>query len=264
MNNLSYYDQSEWNAWKSGQPLETLLAALNKNYPGNVFVLAHSHGNVVVSEALRLATNKIVNTYVASQAAMSARSYDNTIPTNAAAYYTITTSDPQGNYYTNGAPSYFSASAGAGTYVNFFNPNDWALMGDNPLGLHPGWLFDQGEKPDKREFYGYTNPTPTIPSGYYVDSQLATTGRLVPFVSLNFPTNTYQIFAMCAQSYSLALGVQMNVGGDSFDPDLQVDLSSPPYNFGRAHIQHDTQFVYHNMTNSPYWLKLLQIYRIKN
>jgi hypothetical protein len=264
---LSLYDTSEWNAWKSGQSLETFLASwLNKNYPNHVYLLAHSQGNVVASQALRLASNQLVNTYVASQAALSARAYDNTLPTNAASYYTITTSDPQGNYYTNGAPSYFSASAGAGKYVNFFNPNDYALMGDsiNPFAFHPGWLEDQSLKPDKQENYYYTTPTASIPSGYYLQSsEYNRTGSPSTIYPLYFPTNTYQIFAMCAQSYSLALGAQIGVGG-TFQAGQQVNLSGSQFNFGNTHIQHDEQFVFDNMTTSAYWLKLLQSFELHN
>jgi hypothetical protein len=258
-----YYDWSEWNAWKTGQSLETFLAnTLNKNYPNHVYLLAHSQGNVVAGEALRLAPTQLVNTYVASQAALSARAYDNTLPTNAASYYTITTSDPQGNYYTNSAPSYFSASAGAGTYVNFYNPQDYALMGYsiNLLASHPGWLYDQSLKPDANLKFYYEAPSPTVPSGYYYYPLVAGNYQVVPLI---FPTNTYEIFAMCAQSYSLALGAQTNAAG-KFATRNQVNLNVFPYNFGSTHIQHDAEFVSDNMTTAVYWLKLLQVYGLHN
>jgi pimeloyl-ACP methyl ester carboxylesterase len=256
-----YYDWSEWNAWKTGQSLETFLAnTLNKNYPNHVYLLAHSQGNVVAGEALRLAPSRVVNTYVASQGALSARAFDNTLPTNAASYYTITTSDPQGNYYTNGAPSYFSASAGAGTYVNFFNTNDWALMG-NSISLaafHPGWLYDQSLKPDANLKFYYEAPSPTVPSGYYYYPLVAGNYQVVPLI---FPTNTYEVFAMCAQSYSRALGAQVGVNGPFLS--RQINLSASPYNFGSTHIQHDEQFTFDNMTTSAYWQQLLVSFALK-
>jgi pimeloyl-ACP methyl ester carboxylesterase len=256
-----YYDWSEWNAWKTGQSLETFLAnTLNSNYPGHVYLLAHSQGNVVAGEALRLAPSRVVNTYVASQGALSARAFDNTLPTNAASYYTITTSDPQGNYYTNGAPSYFSASAGAGTYVNFFNTNDWALMG-NSISLaafHPGWLYDQSLKPDANLKFYYEAPSPTVPSGYYYYPLVAGNYQVVPLI---FPTNTYEVFAMCAQSYSRALGAQVGVNGPFLS--RQINLSASPYNFGSTHIQHDEQFTFDNMTTSAYWQQLLVSFALK-
>ena len=64
-------------AWQSGTGLLNMLNDLNTKYPGHVYVLAHSMGNVVAGEALRLAgNNQVVNTYVASQAAVSAHTYD--------------------------------------------------------------------------------------------------------------------------------------------------------------------------------------------
>jgi hypothetical protein len=256
------YDTSEWNAWKTGQPLENFLSQLNGMYPSNVYLLAHSQGNVVVGEALRQATNQIVNTYVASQAALSARAYDNTIPPNATNYYTITTPDPQGHYYTNGAPSYFAASSGAGTYVNFFNPNDYALMGNNmnPFAFHPGWLYDQSTKPDNNAWYYYEAPSASVPTGYYYGPLVRGNYQVIPLL---FPTNTYEIFAMGAQSYSLALGAQVRVGLP-FYTNAQLDLSASPYNFGSAHIQHDQQFTYDMPTTFIYWQKLLQTFKLKN
>ena len=266
LSQLAGFDMSEWNARESGKSLNTFLAKLNNNYPSHVYVMAHSQGNVVVGEALRLATNRIVNTYVASQAALSARAYDNTVPTNASSYYSIKTSDPQGNYYTNGSPPYFSSSTGAGAYVNFYNPNDYALMGDslNPLTFHPGWLEDQDLKPVQTEgVYHYQTPNVSYPSGYSVSVfNFSRSGPSGP-VSLYFPTNTYQIFSMAAQSYSLALGAQTNVGGTLFSTNAQINLSLAPYNFGAAHIQHDQQFVFDNMTTAVYWSELLESFNLK-
>src|SRR6202044_4148485 len=62
-----HFDQSESQAWYSGAGLLNLLVALNKEYLGQVYVMGHSHGNVVVGEALRQATQQglgqLVNTY---------------------------------------------------------------------------------------------------------------------------------------------------------------------------------------------------------
>src|ERR1700710_419225 len=65
------YDGSEFTAWESAVGLLNKLTDLNTEYPGHVYVLGHSMGNVVTGEALRLAaqqgSGQIVNTYVASQ-----------------------------------------------------------------------------------------------------------------------------------------------------------------------------------------------------
>ncbi len=257
--NTAGYDTSEWQSWKTGQPLENFLAKLDGMYPGNVYVFAHSQGNPAMGEALRLATNQIVNTYVATQAAVSARAYDNTLASNATNYYSLKTPDSQGNYYSNGAPSYFSGSIGAGTYVNFYNPQDYALMGDslNPFAFHPGWLIDQSLKPD--EGYTYSSPTTGNPSGY---DYTFPSGLTYATRNLLFTNDTYQIFAMCAQSYSLALGAQVGVGG-AFKTNAQVNLNAS-FNFGNEHIQHDEEFTFDNMTTAPYWQQLLLSFGLKN
>jgi hypothetical protein len=109
-------------------------------------------------------------------------------------------------------------------------------------------------------YYGYQIPSSTNSSGYFF-------AMLIPqgskYRALNFPGGTYEIFAMCAQSYSLALGAQTGVG-TPFTTSGQVNLSLAPYNFGGEHIEHDTEFVYDNMTTAPYWLKLLQSFRLDN
>ncbi len=77
------YDGSENTAWLSAIGLLNKLNDLNSQYSGHVYVLAHSMGNVVTGEALRLAaqsgSGQIVNTYVASQAAIPAHVYDATV-----------------------------------------------------------------------------------------------------------------------------------------------------------------------------------------
>jgi hypothetical protein len=274
LHNLPIFDMSEWQSWKTGQPLANLLARLTDMYSTNVYLYAHSQGNVASGAALRLATNQVVNTYVASQAALSARAYDNTVPSNAAAFYSTLSSyryntpDSEGYYYTNGAESYFNSSIGAGRYANFFNTNDWALMGSSLIPVHPGWLKDQSSKPDGFAYYYYTTPITAIPFGYYYSYTGARQFQQAPNwtrVPLLFTTNTYQIFAMCCQSYSLALGAQEDVGLGSgpFSSALQVELDTAPWNFGNTLIYHDGQFTIDNMTVGPYWKTLLQTFRLK-
>ena len=74
---LRKFDNSEYNAWPSGVGLLNKLNDLNAEYPGQVYLMAHSLGNVVAGEALRLAgNNQVVNTYIAMQGAISAHAYD--------------------------------------------------------------------------------------------------------------------------------------------------------------------------------------------
>jgi hypothetical protein len=243
------YNNSEWIAWKSGQPLENFLAGLNSQYPGKVYVLAHSMGNVVTGEALRLAgANVIVNTYVASQAAISARAYDNTIPADATNSYTphVYGPDDEGHYYTNGAPPYFNGIAGASHFADFYNQEDFALH---------YWVIDQNFKADSLNYH-YTTPSLQFPSGFYYEP---------PFQlprSLTFPTNTYETFAQAVQSYSFALGAETNIAS-TFSVRAPVNLDVPPYDFGNHHVGHSLEFRSDNMTVELYWNQLLVSFGLK-
>jgi hypothetical protein len=239
--NFIDYDVSERQAWNSGIGLERLLTSLNTKYPGNVYVMAHSMGNIVTGEALRLAgTNKIVNAYVASQAAVSARAYNNTIPADITNdFASVATPDSEGHYYTNGAPPYFSGISGAYNFVDFYNHEDWAL---------DKWVIDQSTKPDF--FYYYTTPSSQYPYGYYRKPLF---GSGIP---LFFGTNTYEMFSMAVQSYSQALGAETTIASP-FSVNTPVNLEAAPYNFSSTHPGHSEQFRFDNMTTFVYWQHLL-------
>ena len=209
---LRNFDNSESNAWASATGLLNKLNDLNTEYPGQVYLMAHSLGNVVAGEALRLAgNNQVVNTYIAMQGAISAHTYD---PNTAARSFSPGTPDNYANYWTNNAPCYFSGSAGAGTYVNFFNTNDYALH-----SATFSWEYDQNHKPDVSIAYpGYHYSVSSLhPNGYYV--QYGSTSNA--FYNLNFPTNTYSIFAYCDQSRSYALGAEAGISTFNRKIDLQ-------------------------------------------
>jgi len=53
--NPAQFGASEMQAWQSAQGLLNKLNALNTQYPGQVYLMAHSLGNVVAGEASRLA-----------------------------------------------------------------------------------------------------------------------------------------------------------------------------------------------------------------
>jgi hypothetical protein len=248
------FDNSEYNAWLSGAGLLNKLNDLNTTYPGQVYLMAHSLGNVVAGEALRLAGNsQVVNTYIAMQGAVSAHAYD----TNTAArIFSPSTPDDYAHYWTNGAPCYFNSSAGAGTYVNFFNTNDYAL--------HSGtysWEYDQNHKPD-HGVAGFSIPYP----GYYysVTSQhpngfFALLGPGTnAYQNFNFPGDTYTIFSYCDQAQSYALGAQANVGGAFKTLTYhQVDLTLSPYNFDKAHKFHSGEFRSDNSQRWQFWQTVL-------
>jgi hypothetical protein len=78
---LQNYDRSERKARLSGEALHKLLHSLNDTYPGRVRVVAHSMGNIVTSEALKLELSSsnpevFVHTYAACQSAENANAFD--------------------------------------------------------------------------------------------------------------------------------------------------------------------------------------------
>ena len=264
------YDQSEYNAWFSATALCNLLEGLDSQYGyQNVNLLAHSMGNVVASEALRLSTTSafttvygthpVANAYIASQAAVPAEAYDRTVPMNlrpqAAAYISTlpywkqvllqntlhqdfdTTADVYDNYPGTGQPL-FSAISSAATCWNFYNPDDY--------GLHT-WEIDQLYKPDN----GFAE-TPFR----YVDSK----GFYLGNIPLNYDSNRYTILAFGAQPSSLPLGMEQTGGVFS----ANVDLSAAPYAFQDAPSDHSAEFNGTEGQRQAYWSKVMTAMGLKH
>ena len=77
---IHHFDASEHRAWESSLGLLSLINQFNAGpFAGKVRIIAHSMGNVVVSEALRRSqSGQVIHTYIASQAAISAHCFDAT------------------------------------------------------------------------------------------------------------------------------------------------------------------------------------------
>jgi pimeloyl-ACP methyl ester carboxylesterase len=246
------FDNSELTAWRSAAGLLNKLNDLNTEYPGNVYVIAHSMGNIVTGEALRLAvTNQVVNTYVAMQGAVAAHAYDPTTTTRALVTILGISEDSgtpnrYAEYYTNGASCYFNSSTGAATYVNFYNTNDYALGASL-------WQFNQNLKPD-----GGSLPYP----GYFYDSSSGfyrINGSTTTY--LNFPTNTYEIFAYGDEARCYALGAQQNVGGKFSGNQVELDIA--PYSFTEKHKYHSGEFRSDNAQRWQFWDQVLTQMQLK-
>ena len=82
----------------------------------------------------------MVNTYVASQAAVSAHTYDTNIPNYSFSYSPWVLQCKTPNIYGNWFEGNYGG--GAGTVVNFYNTNDYALQ-------RSVWQLDQLFKPDQ-------------------------------------------------------------------------------------------------------------------
>lgn len=247
------FNLSEANAWASGAGLLNILTNLDKTYgAGNVYLTAHSHGNVVAGEALRQATQKglgaVVNTYVAMQGAVDSHTYDTNAPVRPNT--TFSTPDRYGQYYTNGAPCYFHGVAGAGTYVNFYNTNDWALT--------QLWPVNQSLKPASG--YGYSSMLDLFYEGSAIDN-----GTPLPF-----PGDTYTVFSYCDEAEASALGSQPNVGGAFLNVAGYHQINLPSVwptdptgqNYG-AHVWHSAEFRSDNPQRRLFWDMVLYQIGIK-
>ena len=263
------FDNSEYSAWLAGTGLLNKLNDLNTQYPGHVYVLAHSMGNIVTGEALRLAgNNQVVNTYVASQAAVTAHTYD----TNIANYsFTVTTDAGQFNFgphTPNIYGNWFASNngGGAGHVINFYNTNDYALS-----RLH--WQLDQLFKPDQVVVtpstvwtYRYNgNANDPAPWNHFYKTNLLA-GGIVSFDIVNSLTNRYEVMAFAAQAYTTALGATPT----TFHLTASIDLTRqspqiwPPDNSTTdptkkyaAHFWHSAEFRGDYSPMQGYWSELL-------
>ncbi len=264
LNDGSQFDASEEIAWKAGTELYSLLATL-KGQGYRVHVLAHSMGNVVMGEALRLAgpNSELVLTYVASQAAIAAHCYDASLPDRSGATaFTPTTPNVYARYWTyiedanlpetwgSLSPGYLAPAyvqGAAGKFVNFYNPLDWALRGNgiNPYaddGTQLGWLTNQRLKPDVGYDYASYIGFRESPLLHFDPKQYA------------FPDDRFVIFSYCAQARSLALGMTSTGGVFS---GSEVNLNDAPYDFLNQHIYHSGQFRSFYAARVGYWTRLL-------
>jgi hypothetical protein len=274
------YDRGEWSSWRSAPPLRNLLAQMNQTYPGQVYVLAHSMGNVVTGEALRLQSQsgggQIVNTYVASQAALPAHCYDGTIaqgqPLGNELQFFYDHDKILGSAYDYGPVTpniyrdWLAPNGGAvGRRVSFRNLNDYALTPEV-------WQFNQITKPDWRDmpderynyFYGGNPEQPPQQTGFYKSED--DLGRGPIYLDLGSAADVkdrYEIMSFAAEPRSKALGGSANVNG--WTPfDLQSvwkpdDSAASLRRFGNysAHKWHSAEFRSTNMRQGDYWKALL-------
>lgn len=264
------FDKGEFNAWQSAAGLLNKLNNLNSQYPGHIYVLAHSMGNDVAGEALRLAAQngngQIINTYVASQAAISAHNYDATVTTPYLLPFTYKyPSGPLGLLGTNNygpyAPDIYvnrltNNVVAVGKRINFYNQNDFALE-------MPRWGFDQITKPD-HPVGGYYHYSGSIsdPSPWNNFEFIFTTGDPPPsptyFDIVNSLHDRHEVMAYAAPSYSTALGATPNVLNISQNLDLTTvwptDTSGHDY---ADHFWHSAEFRGDYWQQQGYWHTLL-------
>jgi hypothetical protein len=264
--NRQNYDRSEQRAWKSGTGLYELLADLNEvSPPLKLRVIAHSMGNIVASEGLRLAGTKfnspLIQCYIASQAASVAHAYDATNP--AYVWYSGVLRTPEIYAHfsrgTNIQP-YFAGMKKAvqsNNIVNFHNLDDYALSSAF------AWPGNQDTKPDSSwQCQLVATNSVNTNNGY---TFWHGTNRLILNGAEQYHDQTHEIFAHIAQAESDALGcaeapghhIQGEIGG-------AVNLNIAPFNFGAASYEHSAQFNSINMNRRTYWWQVLSTFSLTN
>ena len=239
------FNMSEFRALRSGRGVADFLKALRSRYPNhNIGLSAHSMGNTVMAEALRLLAaegQKPIDNYVLLQAAFPAQGYDLKAAGDLVLTNTLASRPTPDTYL-----GYASAIALAvkGNIVNFINPNDFALQtGVLPNGLEASWFANQRDvKPDNNaarfllafsksltprdyeasaiegwediSIYANSNPGPK-PGPQFI---IGTTKRTI--------SNPHELIAFVARSRSRAAGALAGVGGplnNAFEVDLSVE-----------------------------------------
>lgn len=194
-----HYNHSELRAWQSGVALRNVIQELNVKCSGQVRIFAHSMGNVVVGEALRLGPDRIVHSYLAAQAAIPAQMYDTQVTNYWSGWKTP-------NIYAH----YFSGTdttrpyladniRKVGKLIRYYNPVDYALG---------KWCLNNELKPARISHYNYTGRTNAYDSQtgdrFYYDRLFTRHDDR----TLMFEGDRYEIFAFCLPSWSLPLGTE--------------------------------------------------------
>ena len=248
------YDRSERRAFNSAFGLERLLVELNRKHMGQVRMMAHSMGNVVASEALRLkglnpSRPPVLDSYVASQAATVAHAYDAVNPETVESDFTTDTPEVYAHYPLTGLPYFRGMTnavrkvAGVAAIWNFHNKDDYALT---------KWLINQDTKPDNG--WQYLRPSQewrrTLDSGE-------------PLLNLQFPQNTYDIYAHMAEARSRALGAAER-GGYSVQGQIgfKINLNGVPFSYSANDYEHSAQFRSTILQRRTYWSQLLNSFGI--
>jgi hypothetical protein len=261
------YDRSEYTAWRSGAALLNKLNDLNRQYPGHVYLLAHSMGNIVAGEALRLAgANQVVNTYVASQAAVSAHTYDTNIPNYSFSDSPWVLQCKTPNIYGNWFEGNYGG--GAGTVVSFYNTNDYALQ-------RSAWQLNQLLKPDQYVpiggslwDYSYNGLTNDPPPWNHFEKAVSLGVTIVNFDIVNLLTNRYEVMALAAESWTTAFGATPGVQNIRRGVDLSQlwppDLTHPTHPFDE-HFYHSAEFRGDYWQQQGYWRELLgsDVFKLK-
>jgi len=277
------YDRGEFSAWRSAECLRQFLEDCSVRYGGRLYLLAHSMGNIVTGEALRLQWLKhgpaLAKVYVASQAAVSAHCYDGSLSDRVGSKYALPwystlpkfawlgkvnfgpdTPNVYRDWFADLLSSQGRSAPVVGKLINFYNQNDWALS-------DAIWCYNQLSKPDwaDRPYqpwnYDFEKPLPRLPTEPFAQAFVRSQGRHIESLRWGSPAelkDNYEIMAFAAESYVRPLGACELTKGVTASVDLEklwpVDAKQHS-----THKWHSAQFRSCLMRQKGYWMRLAQI-----
>ena len=253
------FNEQEFRAWKYGTAFRDYLNDIQTMLPTyTINVLAHSQGNVVVTEALKLGAP--VKNYVLSQAALPAGCYDS----NPALVDNLT---EMGINLINGPAPYLASELGYAGYcpdsvalhgvrlVNFFNRQD------NALGA---WKWNNAlHKPDQGIAFldGIYVFDATIRESHFeveVPDPI-TFDPNQPLIFSHIVTDPHESMAFVSRSQTQAIGQESK----AIRPFVEaVDLHKE-FGFGSASIEHSSQFVLAIQNVHGYYKRLLEVFGLQ-
>ncbi|MBE0599476.1 MAG: hypothetical protein IH614_19730, partial [Desulfuromonadales bacterium] len=274
------FDQSDYLGWHSAQA----LAKLQETLKGKGFatrLLAHSQGNVVAGEAIRLGSSGDVHTWIATQAAISGSFFhqdESEFSPQLSAPLFWKTPKVISDYPRSPAAPYWGSLGKVARKISYYNESDYALVSG---GLFtPGWEFNNRTKPDDLLGYRFIGEVSAYPEhllpgegfvqGHYEEDpdsgqhDQPTVTLFIVDKDLRFPADDYEIFSFGAQSRAKALGslkVQGNFTVFSATSDT-VELSGSRnlkalLDFDQKHYSHSRQFRSNIVDEQGYWRALV-------
>ncbi len=248
---LRHFDNSEYRAWLSAKSLSKLIKELNTN--GKLRIMAHSMGNIVAGESLRLLQSSIpqVHTYIACQAALSAQYYGDEKGYNPCGYQSLDISFPgtpdvmgkfsvrwDNNVQITG-PYFFENNNSVANFRNWYNAVDWAL---------DHWEKNNVFKPDNFG-WGYRFGYSGVVYGLYTEN-LDRFYRDENTLRLTQETERFMIFSHAAESRSRALGQIPKNGFENWD--LKADM-----HYDSRHYSHSREFRSNVVDEWDFWNKVV-------
>jgi hypothetical protein len=235
--NTSIFNNSEIKSYKAGTALKNYLSQLRSRFPGyQLNVLAHSQGNAIMGEAIEQGAP--FDTYILTQGAMPASSYDVNAPTDS----TLLTAEslvPTPEWQPMGYHGFYTNMTGK--IVSYYNPEDFVL------GI---WLVDQSAgKPD-----GYANHVLSPLASYYSydGANGWWNGMLGGLFSSYLVTDPQESRAMISRSRTAPVGRQ-NTGGVITST---VDLNAQ-FGFYDSTAEHSAEWTRPIQTCLPYYVQVL-------